>query len=257
MSLFGGPEKVSVLSDDQKRLMSTLTPFVQREIGKGGPVYDGPIAPGLSQTQRTGLGIAGTLALGGIPGVDGAITDMVAGRAAGGFDRDGYYQDAIVNPARQTLDDELRAIEARYGSNTGMSGGFGDAIGEGVSRFGTNIAGMLANLTREDRSIAQSNRAAGVNASFGRNQDIASSAAALLGAGGIERGVQAEQNLEGLNRWEAGQAYNNPWLGFVGPILGTTTHAVGQKQGIIPGIAGSVGGLLGGAGGLMSGMGAM
>ena len=241
MSLFGGSESVDLLSDDQKRLMRTLTPFVTREIGKSGPVYDGEIAPGLTRTQQAGLGVVNSLGANRVPGIDSAIAEMVAGRSAGDFDQAGYYQDAIVNPARQTLNDELRAIEARYGSNTGVSGGFGEAIGEGVSRFGTNIAGMLANLERENRTVANSNRSAGIGASFGRNQDIASSAAALLGAGGIERGVMAEQNLEGLNRWEAGQAYNNPWLGFVGPLLQTQTHAVGQQQGIVPGIAGAVG----------------
>lgn len=237
--IFGGSQSVDVLTRGQKRLLNDLTGMLQGELGQAGPQYDGPLAPGLSGAQRQGLGIAEVLGSGSIPGVDSAISDMVAGRGAGEFDADTYFTQAVLNPAQQALDDEMRAIEARYGAQN--SGGFANALGEGVARFGTNIGAQMADLAREERGLADARRAAGVSASFGRNQDLASTAAALMGPiGGIERGVEADLNLADLNKWQQGQAYNNPWLGFMGPALGTQAFGVGQQQGWLPGIAGAM-----------------
>lgn len=244
-SLFGGSEKIEILTPAQQGLLNDLTKQIRANIGESGPVYEGQVTAELSPLQRMGLDQAGRLGA-GIPGVDSAIADMVAGRGAIDFDADRYYTDAVYNPAKQAFDDELRQIEARYGASGG--GGFADALGQGAARFGTNIGSMMADLAREERGLADARRAGGLTAAFGRNADIASTSANLLGPiGGVQRGVQSEMNLEALNKWNAGQAYNNPWLGFVGPALGTSAYAVGQQQGMLPGIAGAVGGLLGGA----------
>lgn len=255
MSLFGGSEKVDLLTAGQRSLLNDLTGRIQDNLGVAPETYGGPVVPGLSRQQSRGLGIADMVDPNRIPGLDGAISDMVAGRGAGPFDSEGYYRDAVYNPAKLALDDELRQIEARYGSSGGVAGGFGEAIGAGVARFGTGIGQVMADLAREERTLADARRSGGVQAAFGRSNDIASSAAALLGPiGGTERGVQAELNLGDLNAWQASQDYNNPWLGFVGPALGTQAYGIGQQQGIIPGIAGAAGALLGGAGSFMTGM---
>lgn len=256
MSLFGGTQKIDLLTGGQRRLLDDLTGQIQDNIGVSPDIYQGNVVPGMSRQQARGLGIADMLDPNRIPGLDSAIGDMVAGRGANGLDSDAYYRDAVYNPAKLALDDELRQIEARYGSSGGMSGGFGDAIGQGVARFGTGIGQVMADLAREERTLADARRAGGVSAAFGRTNDIASSAAALLGPiGGVERGIQSELNLGDLNSWQASQDYNNPWLGFVGPALSTQAYGVGQQQGILPGIAGATGALLGGTGQFMYGMG--
>jgi hypothetical protein len=46
----------------------------------------------------------------------------------------------------------------------------------------------------------------------------------MLGIGGTQRGIQAEQLQEPYYKWQQGQGYNNPWLKFLGMTGGTSPY---------------------------------
>lgn len=247
-SLFGGSETVDVMTKGQKHLLNQMTNLLGSKIGRPFDTYEGVVTPGASSAQQAAFGMAPNMMGRSVPGIDSAIADMIAGRSATGYNPQDYYGSAVINPARQAFQDELRGIEARYGGTHGTSGAFADALGQGAARFGVGIGETMANLARDERNMADQRRLGGIQASFGQTNDAATRMATLLGVGGAQRGIEAQRNLEDMNRWQQKQGYNNPWFGLLGPVLGTQAFGIGQQQGIIPGIAGGLGGLAAGAG---------
>lgn len=249
MSFFGGTEKIDVLTGGQKRLLNSLTDVLGQQLGQSGPVYGGTVTPGLNTMQTQAMAQGRGLESGRIDD-SGAITSLLSG-AGDPAAVQSYYRDAIVPAATQDFNDALRTIDARYGNTWGGSGAHQRGVSNAAARFGTGLGQILGGLVYNDRNAAQDRMATGVQANAIRNQDQRANIDALMGLGNVQRSYEGQQNQEALSKWEAGQAYNNPWFGLLGPALGTNAYGTGQQQGYGSAILGGLGGLLGGIGGFL------
>lgn len=244
MSLFGGTQKVDILTGGQKTLLNSLSDILGAQLGKSGPVYGGQVTPGTNAIQQNAFDYAGGM-LGQMPDTTGAINSMIAGQSANALDPQAYAQQAIIDPARLAYEDATRELEARYGGTWGQSGGYQDIMQENAARFGTGLSQTLADFARYNQDTSNAQRQAGIGASGQQSNTIANTLGTMLGVGAEQRAQQGQQNLEQYNRWNAEQAYNNPWLGLLGPTLGTQAYGIGQQQGILPQVAGGVTGIAG------------
>ncbi|TNF87099.1 MAG: hypothetical protein EP301_07385 [Gammaproteobacteria bacterium] len=252
MSLFGGTEKIDILTGGQKRLLRGLTDILGEQLGQGGPVYGGQITPGATPLQQQAFGLAGQA----IPGVGGALSQMLSGAPDPEMIRN-YYETAVAAPARLGFEDTMRDISGRLGETYGTSGGLGAALGSAAARFNTGLAGQLAGLQFGERQSALNRQAQAVPMALAQRQQQLGQ---MLGAGGTQRAIQGQQLGEDYAKWQQAQPYANPWLtGFLGPALGTPGFGYGHQQGLMSKIANiqggitqmalPIGGILGGGGG--------
>lgn len=244
MGLFGGDKKVDLFTTGQRNLFDAMSGQLQSQIGQPGPQYTGPTVPTDNPTQQAAFGYAGSL-LGRLGAPDAAIASMLKGQSANAVDPQAYYRDAVLNPANQAYQDAQRQLEAQYGGSWGQTGAFQDVMQENAARYGTGIGQIMAQLALENQDRSNQQRALGVQSSFGQTNDISNTLGTMLTVGGEQRGQVAEKNAGMRNEWEAQQAYNNPWLGFLGPVLGTSSFGIGQERGLVNKIIDPAG-LLGG-----------
>lgn len=229
-SMFGGSEEVDLLTGRQRGLIRDLSIQLEGEIGQSGPVYEGQITPDATANQQLAFDNVGGL-LGQANQADPQIQAMLQGQSANGIDPAQYAQESIYDPAKLAYDDAREEMEAMYGGSWGQTGGYQDIMQKGAARFGVGIGNEMAEFARYQQDTGNQNRAMGVDASFGQTRNLADTYGTLLGVGGEERSIEGQRNNEDLSRWQQGQDYNNPWLGFLGPALGTQAFAIGQQEG--------------------------
>ncbi len=229
-SFLGGTEKTSLLTGPQNRTLRSLNELMSSQLGRSAPVYEGQITP-----DATGNQLAAFQGVQGLAGQAGqaqpAINDMLQGQSVDGFNGEQYRKEAIIDPANLAYQDALEQMEAQYGGSWGQTGGFQDIMQKETARYGVGLGQTLADFAMNERDTANQQRAAGVDANFGQTENLANAYQAQLGMGGEERSIAGQQSSEDYNKWQAEQAYNNPWLGFLGPALGTQAFSVGQEQG--------------------------
>lgn len=248
--LFGGSNKIDILTGKQKRLLNEISKMALDELGKSPEVYGGTVTPGVTQSMQAAFDYAPNLLGGDTSARQAAVADLMSGRG----DLEGvnqYYTQSVLNPARQAFGDALRQIDARYGDTWGATGAHQRAVGDATARFGTGIASVLGDVVLQDRNLAAGRQAQGVGLDLAGRQDEMSRLGALFGLGDAERQIQGQQLGEDYNRWLSGQWYNNPALGLAGLSLGTQGHAMGQTAGMIPGVTNTLLGGLQVGGGLM------
>ena len=234
---FGGSESIDVLTRGQKQLLNKGTGILEEQFGQAGPVYEGQISPDANYNQLLAFGGAPSM-LSQTGDTNPAVQSMLQGQSAyGPIDQEQYFQQAIYDPARQAYEDEKRVMESMYGDTWGQTGGYQDIMQKGAARFGTDIGAQHGQFMLDQQNIANQQRAMGVEGSFGQQSNLADTYQNLLGIGGEQRSIEGQGLEEEFNRWNAGQDYNNPWLGFLGPLVGTQAYAVGQNPGQAAGLA--------------------
>ena len=211
-----------IKSRDLRKLIDNLAETMVANLGQSGPVYGGQLTPGVNANTQSVFDSAGGL-LGVNPQQSAAISSLLSGRGdpAG---VQAYYQSQIA-PAEQQFTDALKQIDGRYGNTWGTSGAHTRAVSDATANYGLGMDELLGNLVYQDRNAAADRQVQGVNASLGASQDYQSRLSSLLGIGDYQRGIQGEDIAANYNQWNAGQAYNNPWLGFLGTSLGTAQQA--------------------------------
>jgi len=233
--VFGGSQTVDVLTRGQRSLLNSLTGDLQGQLGQGVPAYQGQITPDATANQLAAFqGVGGLGALFGE--YDPQIASMLAGESAGDFNAEDYAQQAIYNPALLAYEDAQRDLEAKYGGSWGQTGGYQDIMQKGAARFATGIGEELADFSMYQQDTANAQRGLGVDASQQRTRNLADTYDQMLDFGNEERSIAGQSLGEDFNRWQAEQDYNNPWLGFLGPALGTQPYAVGQQPGWLSGV---------------------
>lgn len=248
MSLLGGPKKINVLTKGQKKNLQGINSLLQDNLNVGMDAYGGTVTPGASALQNQVFQQGGGAMLGAAGQSSSAISDMLAGRNATGFNDADYFQNSVLNPAKQAFNDEQRQMEAKYGGSWGQTGGYQDAMQKGVARFGVGLGQQMSDYALNNRNEANRNRLSGVQGSLAQSQNLADTYQNMLNFGGDQRAIDGQQKGEAYNKWQSEQAYNNPWLSLMGPALGTQAFAVGQQQGALgaaTGAANAVTGLIG------------
>lgn len=207
-----------ITSRNVRGLTNDLGALMRGQLGQSASTYGGQLVPNMNANTESVLGAAGGL-LQGDPNRDAAIQSLLSGAG----DPQGvraYYQSQLA-PAQKGFLDSLRVIDDRYGDTWGASGAHGKVVGDATANYGIGLNQLLGQLTYDDRNAARDRMSTGVSASLASSQDQMSRLGTLLGFGDYQRGLEGEKIAADYGQWQAAQAYNNPWLGFLGTTLGT------------------------------------
>jgi len=142
-----------------------------------------------------------------------------------------YWKQAFVNPAMQNYQQTiLPGIAEKYaGQNATSSGAFNRALAESGTNLSTGLNAQLANLLyqgresqlgRQQTGINQAAQYAGLPAQLaGGISDLASQG---INVGQQQRAIGQEGLSSEYNKWLSSQPYQNPYMSFLGPALGTS-----------------------------------
>lgn len=257
-------KQISTLTDQQRAILDSLTGQIAGQVGQGITPYGGQIAAGVSPLQQQAFDMAG--AFGSTPEAmarGGALQQIMAGTPAFQASPQEYeraYAQGVEAPAlAQWNRDIIPQILHQYGSG-GTAGAVYDMLGRSGADLATNLAGQRAQYRLQGLhdqqgalEAAAGRRLAGIEAS-GRESLMPLAVTSQMGD--VQRGITQDQLGEDYLKWSSAQPYNNPWLGFLAPALGTqafqTYYQPSQTQpsmfgGMLSGIAsGMTGGLAGG-----------
>lgn len=262
-SLFGGPETMQIMTDSQVRALDKMTGQLEQNIGRGIEAYGGQITPGATANQLAAFQGAGNLF--SDPRVDSsaAINRLMSGDPAFQVDpaqREAFYQDALVAPARAQFRDTLQQVDQRYGAGFGEAGAMRGMANRAAGDFETNLMGKRAELIYADEMARRGAAESGMNRmvqGVGLAPTYDANRRANLGLqatlGGEERAIAGQHQGEAYNKWQTEQAYNNPWLGFFGSAMSAQPNAIVNKKGYLDTIAGGIGAITGGIGGGLMG----
>jgi hypothetical protein len=238
----GGTETYDPLRPGQKQFLDNASGLLNEQLGRSGPVYGGPMVPGASPLQQQGFQHAGGLMGRGV-NTQPAIQRMLSGQADPAAVQE-YYQGAVANPAQAGWRNTMDQIGARYGDTYGQSGGLMRGLGQAATDFNTNLSGQLAGLQFGERQGALDRMGQGVGLGLQEQAQYGNNLRTLMGAGGMQRGIEGQQNQAELARWQQGQAYNNPWLQTLGPmVMGAPALGVQQTPSPFSQVTGALGGL--------------
>ena len=239
----------SILTGGQNKLLKDVTGYARNNLGRSVDVYQGSRIPGANANMQAAFGGAQDLSQAN-PNIMGAINQQLAGAGDPAGVRS-MYESALA-PARTEFDRTLQQVGSKYGDVWGSSGAHQDMVGRTVENYGNNLNSLLGNLTYNDRQAAMNRQLQAIPAAISGDQNQRMGLQSLLDIGQAERGVAAQGAAEDYEKWFAGQAYNNPWLGLIGPALGTQanvmTQTPGQLGGIVNAVTGGVNALSGLAG---------
>lgn len=234
--MFGGREKVPTMTGTQKDLVNRISLNLKRYLDTAPrdfsfEPYEGQIVPDVNANTQAAIDQAGGL-LQQDPAMQSAVADLLSGAGDPESVRQ-FYEQSVVAPAEQEFEDALRLVDDRYGDTWGPTGAHQRMVADATSRFGTGIGSVLGELVYRDRNAARDRQYQGVQAGIGANTDYMNRLGATLGIGDYQRGLQGEELAGDLAKWQQSQPYNNPWLGFLGPALGSQTFAYGEKPGLL------------------------
>lgn len=241
-SAFGGSKTTSNLTRGQQDLLAHTTARADRGLTTGVDQYQGQLSPNanslMNQSFNTASGITQQQ-----PGMQSALQQQLAG-AGNPQDVQNYYQSQL-GASQNNFQEMMRGVRDRYGSTYGASGALPRMEGLALGQYGAEQDRLLGQLTYDDRNASRDRQLGGINAGIGMQQQNVANMAAQYGMGQNQRGLEAEQNAEAYQKWQAKQAYNNPWLQLLGPTLGTQALSSRQVGGIVPGTVGAIAGIAG------------
>jgi len=247
MSFFGGPEQVDIMTGKQKGLLNQMSDLLGQNVGQGIDAYGGQITPGATANQMGAWQGASNL-FNDPRGIDpsAAQRQLLSGDPAFQIDpaqRERFYNDALVAPARASFRDTMQGIDQRYGAGFGESGSHRGAGYRAAEDFETGLMGKRAELLYADemasRGAAEAGMgrmAQGVSMAPQLGQDYRANLGAMSQLGGEERSIAGQQLGEEYNKWQTEQDYNNPWLGFFGSTMSAQPFAIQNN----PGMGGAV-----------------
>jgi len=254
----GGGGSVNALTPGQRELLDLITNTLGQQWGRGLTPYSGMRVAPTSPLQQQAFNVLGDyMPLAG-RGLD--ITGQALGQydygqtqraqqlGMGGleqimrdFDPTGareYWQSTFVNPAMDVFTQQIiPAIKERLPQlGAKEAGGVNRALARSGENLATSLGGQLSNILYQGRQAHLGRQLQGipeayrmgmmptdiVNQVLGGVGQLPSSLAQMgLSAGGIQRGIGAEELGAAQQQWTEGQPYANPWLQFLGPALGT------------------------------------
>lgn len=232
-NLFGGPERINLLTGGQSQLLNNITGTMNQEFGQAADVYGGQRVAGSNNMINSAFNM-----MPGAAQMDPAFQQAMTQALSGAGDAAGVenmYQRAL-QPARTEFNRALNDVASKYGGTWGQNGALPEMLGRATADYGGALNQLLGQLTYNDRQSAANRQVQAIPGALGIEQQQNANLASLFGMGSQQRAMD-QQNLMGdYSQWQEGQWYNNPALGFLQPALGTQAYGIGQKQGLLPGI---------------------
>lgn len=250
-TLFGGPKAISTMSHGQSQMHNQMGDTLNQMWGQSGPVWGGDRVAGVNPMMQTAFNRMPGMAREN-PAMQGAMSSALQG----GGDPNGVqsmFQSALA-PAREEFNRTLNDVSNRYGDTWGQPGALKEMTGRAVADYGNGLNSLLGQLTYQDRQAGMDRQLAAIPAVTQAQTGQMNNLHSMLNMGQAQRGIEQEQNLSDLSKWQEGQWWNNAALNqFLPMYMGTQTKAIGQQQGILPGLANAgmgIGKLATGIGGL-------
>lgn len=231
--LFGGSDKIDILTGSQKKLLGSLSNIVQQNLGKPGEVYGGQTVAGINPAMQ---GVYNSAS--GVTQIDPNLTSAMATQLGGAGDPTAVrsmYNEALL-PAQLDFQRTLRDVGARYGDTWGRTGALPEMLGRSTAEYGMGLNQLLGQLTYNDQQAALNRQGQALNPALALEQQQNQNLGIQYGLGQDQRTIEQEGLTSDYQKWLSGQWYNNPALGFIQPVLGTQANAIGQQTGLIPGI---------------------
>jgi len=243
-------KQVPTLTGGQRKLLDQLTELLGDQLGQGIQPYMGQVTADLSPLQQSGISFFSNL----LPTAQGlsawnpqqgqaylnqgasALDTMLAD-----FDPTSarnYWNEAVKTPAMQTWQNDIvpQIMEKYAGQNAADSGAMRRAIANSAANMNTALNANLANLLfsgeqaqlgRQQQGINQAMNMAMMPGQLAAQQGQMAGMGAdlvrqMMGAGGVDSAHQQQLLTDQYNKWATEQAYNNPWLQYLGTALGGT-----------------------------------
>lgn len=254
-------KQVSTLTGGQRKLLDQLTELLGGQLGQGIQPYMGQLTADLSPLQQSGISFFSNL----LPTAQGLSAwnpqqgQAYLNQGAGALDTmladfdptsaRNYWNEAVKTPAMQTWQNDIvpQIMEKYAGQNAADSGAMRRAIANSAANMNTALNANLANLLfsgeqaqlgRQQQGINQALNMAMMPGQLAAQQGLMAGMGAdlvrqMMGAGGVESAHQQQLLTDQYNKWMTEQAYNNPWLQYLGTALGTQAFqpVVTQKSG--------------------------
>jgi len=210
-------KRLDMLMPEQKQTIRGLNEILNREMGQGVEPYSGEMAAGASPLQAQLFDMlesrGGDVAQWG----EQALTqdeeyDPEAARE--------YWKQSFVEPAKQRFREEtLPGLREQFaGQGALSSGGFNRAVADAAANMETQLGGKLGELTYQGRQDFRNRQLQ--ERSLGL-QTLDQILGEMGAAGQTQRGIEQGGLQEEFQKWQQGQAYNNPWMQYLnaGPTM--------------------------------------
>jgi len=247
----------STLTQSQRSLLDKIAGRLGSEFGRGVTPYQGQRVADTSPLQNMGFDIAGMMnpaassaiesgssALGTFDPYQGQGFLDQAGDTLnnflGDYDPSGaqdFWQQSFVNPATESFEQDIipQIMERFAGANATDSGAMNKTLARAGRDLSTQLSGQLGNILYNDKNNFMDRQQNAVNQAgnlatmpgnlamqnlglSGGGLDIAGQ---LAGLGSMERSIDQQGLTSQMQKFAEGQGYNNPWMQYLGPALGT------------------------------------
>jgi hypothetical protein len=239
-----------LLTGSQMGVLNNLTGILKGQIGQGVESYGGSTWAPASGLQTGAFDLVSQLLSGEGPmqgqmfaGLESLMQPWSPEQATQ------WWEQAVKAPAMQAWETDIMpgVMEQFAAVDAAGGGGARTALGRAGAELSTNLGATLAGALAQDKGMSNQQllQAAGLAGQY--PMGLAQLAG---GMGQMERGIESERLYEPYQKWLTSQPYNNPWLQYLSPALGT--QAYGQYA--EPGTSGFWPGMLFGTGALLKGI---
>lgn len=213
---------VGNLSAEQDALLKKLMGVISPQVGAGAEAYSGQMTPGTNELLEQLIGRAGGYVQSPLyQGSENVLSRILNANPDYGATED-YWRKAFLDPAMSTFKKSvLPSIrEGFVGKGAFLSSGRDKAEADATSDLMTNLTGQLASLMYNEKNDTLNRALTGVTSAQGLENNIMN----MLNVGGqLQRGMEGEKLAEDYSKWQYSQPYNNPWLQYIMPTVGTQT----------------------------------
>ena len=210
---------------EQKGLLNKLISTISPQLGQGVEAYGGPLVAdptdALSQIYSGTSGTANDLASGGGYYAPAAASGDVLQNLMKEFNPAStteYWEKSMKAPAMDTWTKEIlpQILESYGGRNASSSSGMGTSLAKSGQTLATNLGAQLQEfLFNTEQAQKQTQLAAA-----GQAQNLANvpgnTLNQLLTPASSEYDLAQSKVTEPYTKWSTEQAYNNPWLQYLG-----------------------------------------
>ncbi|MDX9775759.1 MAG: hypothetical protein RBT40_07390 [Petrimonas sp.] len=221
----GTTSKGPSFTKEQKGLLNQLINTISPQLGQGVESYEGPLVAdsteALNSIYSGTSGTAGDLVSGSGYFAPAAASGDVLQSLMKDFDpasTTDYWEKSIKAPAMDTWTKEIlpQILESYGGRNASSSSGMGTALAKSGETLTTNLGAQLQELLFNTEQAQKQTQLSAT----GQAQNLASlpgtTLSQLLEPAGQEYNIEQALTTEPYTKWSTEQAYNNPWLQYLG-----------------------------------------
>jgi len=225
MSGSSGGTKGAEYTREQKGLLNKLISTISPQIGQGIGAYGGPLfadpTDALSQIYSGTSGTTSDLASGSGYYAPAAASGDVLQNLMKDFDPASateYWEKSMKAPEMDTWTKEIlpQILESYGGRNASSSSGMGTSLAKSGQTLATNLGAQLQELLFNTEQATKQTQLSAA----GQAQNLANvpgnTLNQLLTPASSEYDIAQNKVTEPYTKWSTEQAYNNPWLQYLG-----------------------------------------